>query len=99
MLLSSKHLALASPYFAKMFQGDWKEAQSLRSGERLELREEIGEPEALLILMRVIHGRTKEVPRKITLGMLESIAIFVDYYKCLEVVEIISEIWIKPLEE
>lgn len=99
MRLSSKHLALASVYFRNMFNGSWEQAHQLRSGKQCKVYEEGWELEPFLILMNSIHGRTKEVPRKVTFEMLTKIATLVDYYKCVEVVGILSEIWINRLDK
>ncbi|KAK1991092.1 hypothetical protein LX36DRAFT_694949 [Colletotrichum falcatum] len=56
------------------------------------------DPEALLILMRVIHGQTRSVPRQIDLEILAKIAVLVDYYDSLEVVEVFASIWIGVLK-
>ncbi|CAJ2508725.1 Uu.00g137510.m01.CDS01 [Anthostomella pinea] len=37
---------------------------------------------ALSILMYVIHGRHRGVPRSASLELLTKIAVLVDYYKC-----------------
>lgn len=93
--LSSSHLALASLYFKRMFSGDWKERQGLADGKTLEITAEDWNPEAFLILMNVIHGRSREVPRTVSFDSLLRIATLVDYYDCLEAVEIMFEIWIR----
>lgn len=94
--LSSKHLALASTYFKKMFQGPWKESHTLSgSPHRIDASE--WDADAILILMNIIHGRVRSVPRSIGLEMLAKIAVLVDYYNCHEVVELFSECWIREL--
>lgn len=92
--LSSSHLALASGYFKRMFSGDWKEKESLAYGKPMEINAQDWNPVALLILMNIIHGRTRVVPRKVQLPLLLDIATLVDYYKCLEAIEIVLEIWL-----
>ncbi|EEP80974.1 predicted protein [Uncinocarpus reesii 1704] len=95
--LSSKHLSLASLYFKRMFTGGWKEGQSLGNGQPLEISEEGWKPESFLILMRIIHGRTKEVPRKAPLETIAEMASLVDYFECGEVMGIFVEFWIAQL--
>jgi hypothetical protein len=99
MRVSSKHLMLASPQIKRMLKGDWKEASALRSQGHLCMEEAEWGAEALLILMNIIHGRTKSVPRHIALEMLAKMAVLVDYYECLEVVEVFSDMWIAHLKE
>lgn len=97
MQLSSRHLALASVYFRKMFSGLWKDGHQLRANHQCQITEEGWALEPFLVLMYIIHGRTREVPREITLDMLAEIATLVDYYQCSEAVGIISEVWINQL--
>ncbi|EER28073.1 hypothetical protein CPC735_034090 [Coccidioides posadasii C735 delta SOWgp] len=66
---------------------------SPRDGRQLEVTEEDWKSGPFLILMNIIHGRTKKVPRTVTIDVLTEIASLVDYYECLEVVEIMAEIW------
>ncbi|KAL8377969.1 hypothetical protein RB595_008586 [Gaeumannomyces hyphopodioides] len=91
--LSSRHLSLASPYFKAMLDGDWKE-----SNDRVASAKDWDE-EALVVLMCIIHGRTRFVPRTISLDLLAKIAVLVDYYKCHETVEFVVETWIGKLEQ
>jgi hypothetical protein len=99
MRVSSSHLILASPYFKRMLRGDWKEACTLRAEGRLTIYvEEDWDPDALLILMNIIHGHTRKVTRTVSLEMLAKLAVLVDYYQCPEVVEVFSEMWINQLK-
>lgn len=95
MQVSSRHLILASAYFKRMFGNDWKETCSVDG--RFEIFTENWDSDALLILMNIIHGHTRNVKRTISLEMLTKLAVLVDYYQCAEVVEIFSEIWINQL--
>ncbi|KAL5866394.1 hypothetical protein ACKVWC_011429 [Pyricularia oryzae] len=89
--LSSKHMILASPYFKTMLGGPWREA------DELEVEAEDWDTEALLILMRVIHGQNQHVPRLIKLELLAKIAVLVDYYQCRDAIDLAAEIWIQQL--
>ncbi|KAK8867596.1 hypothetical protein PGQ11_006174 [Apiospora arundinis] len=91
MRLSSKHLILASAFFKKMLQGPWEESRT----HSLEASD--WDAEALLILMNIIHGRHRAVPRSISLEMLAKISVLVDYYRCHEVVELFATCWILDL--
>ncbi|KAH8883524.1 hypothetical protein GQ53DRAFT_752983 [Thozetella sp. PMI_491] len=96
MLLSSKHLILASSYFRSILKGSWKET-AISAGEYIEITAAEWDTEALLIVMNIIHGHVRRVPRSISLEMLAKIAVLVDYYKCYEVVELFSDCWIESL--
>ena len=97
--LSSKHLILASPVLEKMYSGDWKEATernedgllSWNAGDYLD-------PKAFSIVMGVIHGRNRKVPRSIDLETLAKVAVVTDYLQCHEAMEIFSTLWIGHLE-
>jgi hypothetical protein len=96
--VSSSHLTLASLHFKNMFKTDCKEARTLRADGCVEIYESGWDSDALLILMNIIHGQTRKVPRIISLEMLAKVAVLVDYYKCVEVAEPFSEIWIGRLK-
>lgn len=99
LMLSSRHLTLASPVCRKMFSQQWGEALQ-RDGEgRIVWRPE-GELlylDAFVIVMNVIHGRNREVPRDVNLELLAKIAVVTDYLQCHESMGVISPIWIDGL--
>lgn len=95
--VSSKHLALASPYFRARFEGSWKPSISPTPNNCLTLFEEDWDTEAFLILMNVIHGRTSRIPHSVSLELLAKIAVLVDYYKCPDAIKFFSEVWIGKL--
>ncbi|KAI0895703.1 hypothetical protein F4806DRAFT_66736 [Annulohypoxylon nitens] len=96
-LVSSRHLILASKYFEKLLQGPWMEGTEVHLDGCRHVSAEDWDERALLILMQIIHGRNKKVPRVITLEMYAKIAVLVDYYKCHEVVTLWSELWTAQL--
>jgi hypothetical protein len=55
------------------------------------------DPEAFLIVLRVVHGRNKKVPREVTLEMLAKIAVLEDYYTFGETLDVFTEVWIQGL--
>lgn len=98
MLVSSKHLILASTYFEKMFDGSWEEtSQDQDSGSPYLIGASDWDEEALLILMNIIHGRSRSVPRAVDLELLAKISVLVDYYGCHESVELYLEKWLRNL--
>jgi hypothetical protein len=56
------------------------------------------EPDLFAILLNIIHGRTKQVPRRIDLVQLKKLSILVDKYQMQEVVGVFTEIWINALK-
>ncbi|KAI0101463.1 hypothetical protein F4776DRAFT_658217 [Hypoxylon sp. NC0597] len=95
--VSSRHLVLASKYFKSVLRGPWKEATEVHSDSCRHIEARDWDENAMLILMQVIHGLNRKVPRSITLEMLAKIAVLVDYYKCHEAVALWSDIWIDQL--
>ncbi|OOO09296.1 hypothetical protein OAory_01105920 [Aspergillus oryzae] len=97
--VSAKHLILASPVFKKILTGGWKESVTYLQKGSVEISAESWDIEALLILLRAIHGQQYHVPQKLTLEMLAKVAVLVDFYDCKEAVYIWTTIWIDALEE
>ncbi|KAI9761623.1 MAG: hypothetical protein M1840_001739 [Geoglossum simile] len=96
--VSSKHLSLVSPVFEAMLQRQFKEAATLRSVGKVEIPLADDNPVAFMILLEIIHGCTRSIPRAITLDMLTEAAVLVDKYDCREVVEQYSDMWIYRLK-
>ena len=100
MRVSSSHLRLASPYFKRMFQSGRPEGDALRAEGRAEVHLQNDEdPKALLILLNIIHGHTRTVPRSVDLRMLTKIAILVDFFECYETIEVFSDMWINVFKD
>lgn len=97
--LSSKHMVLASPYLRKMYSGTWKES-TLRNGYGL-LTWHVGDlfdPNAFAIVMNVIHGLNRSIPRSVDLELLAGIAVVTDYLQCHESMDVFSAIWVDELK-
>jgi hypothetical protein len=95
--VSSSHLILASPYFKAALSGPWREATSISVDRFRYIHANDWDPEALLVLMHIIHGRNRHVPRLISVELLAKIAVLVDYYHCYEAVEVFADIWVREL--
>ena len=96
--MSSKHLTLASPIFKTILQPKFKEGLQLHSHGYTELPLPDDNPAALLILLNLIHGQFRKVPRKIDLWMLTELAVLVDKYKLLETAEMLLDYWLQHLK-
>ncbi|KAF5638947.1 uncharacterized protein FTJAE_5018 [Fusarium tjaetaba] len=90
--VSIKHLCIASPVFRKMIQGNFQESQPNENG-LLTIRTSDWNTQALLVLLDIIHGHHRQVPRDPDLDTIAQIGFLVDYYDCLEVVEIFFDRW------
>jgi len=97
MRVSSKHLILASPTFRSMLGPNFEEGQRLRIEGSTDIALGDDDPDAFEILLNIIHGLTRRVPRSVSLDMLTKIAVLVNYYQMHEVVELFSDTWINTL--
>lgn len=96
--VSSKHLALASPYFKRMLGPNWEEGKSLRATGTTSITATDFDLDALLVVLNAMHGRQDHLPRKLSLEMLANVAVVVDYYQCHGVVDMAKELWINNLK-
>ena len=96
--VSSAHLRLGSQYFKKALDGGFKESQSTADGFR-HVDSEGWDKEAFHLVMKIIHGRSRQVPRNLDLQMLAKVATIVDYYECYEIFEPFSEIWYSQIQK
>ncbi|KAI1084797.1 hypothetical protein F5B20DRAFT_523238 [Whalleya microplaca] len=97
--VSSKHLALASPRYRKMAAGPWLGATIIHPDGYHHWVLEGFDKGALKILLDIIHGKTRKVPRSVDLEMLAKIAVLVDDLECHEEVEVFSNMWIRTLKK
>ncbi|KAF4164790.1 hypothetical protein CNMCM6936_008757 [Aspergillus lentulus] len=96
---SSKHLTLACPQFTRTLHSGFQESHSLEKAGHLTLEIDNWDPAAFLLLMLILHGRTRPVPRKLTLSKLVDFAVLVDYYECYEAVEVFTDMWMTALKK
>ncbi|KAI8404735.1 hypothetical protein FOFC_14207 [Fusarium oxysporum] len=83
-LCSKKHLTLASRRAAKLFSSQFKEASVESDGLYHWKFEGIFNHEAFALVLKIIHGKTRGVPRTIKLDLLADIATIVDDLECHE---------------
>ncbi|PYI20271.1 hypothetical protein BO99DRAFT_456724 [Aspergillus violaceofuscus CBS 115571] len=96
--VSAKHLRLASPVFDRQLTGSFNEAQNLQRTGKVDITVEGWDLEALLILLRIIHGRNHRVPHFVPLSLCARIAVLVDYYACQEAMQVHLRLWKSHLE-
>ena len=96
MLVSSRHLCLASSTFRNMLQGPFLEAFD-NNGLIREIRAVDWDALAFLIVQDIIHGHNVLVPSSVSLELLAKIAAIVDYYDCHDVTEPFIDRWIQDL--
>ena len=96
---SSKHLALASPVLKTFLKEGFREGQELQDHGRTQCSLENDHPLAMLILLKIFHGRFSQVDNRIDLDVLVGIAVLVDKYDCFESVVPFVELWCGALRD
>ena len=64
----------------------------------MELRITGADPNAVRILLNIMHGRSRLVPRRVNLDLLTELAVLVDYFQCEEAVNAFGEWWMEALK-
>lgn len=99
MRASSKHLILASSTFRISLGSDtFSEGRILRTEGSLVIPLPDEDPDAMIILLNIIHGLSSKVPRRVDLNMLSKLAVAVNYRQMHEAVELWSDTWIENLK-
>lgn len=80
-----------------MLDGNWKES-TLTSDLHYLLDASDWDTDAFQIIMDIIHGRSRRVPRSLNLELLAKVAVLVDYYDCHDTVKFFSDTWIENLQ-
>lgn len=93
--VSSKHLTLASSYFRQRLV---PETADHRPVEKDVVPACVEDVDALLIMLDIIHGQTRKVPRLINFKKLFMIAVLVEHYECVEAMEAFAEVWTENLK-
>ncbi|KAK6837725.1 hypothetical protein RU639_001124 [Aspergillus parasiticus] len=93
--VSSKHLTLASSYFRQRLV---PETDDHRPVEKDVVPACVEDIDALLIMLDIIHGQTRKVPRSVTFKKLFMIAVLVEHYECVEAMEAFAEVWVEKLK-
>ncbi|KAF7884288.1 uncharacterized protein EAF02_004624 [Botrytis sinoallii] len=93
MLVSSKHMSVASPVFKAMFQASSQEGIELKITGKVELSLRDEDSKAWNILLNIIHGRFRSVPLDINLPMFTQIALLCDKYQMHEVAYAFTPTW------
>ncbi|KAJ5585246.1 uncharacterized protein N7459_005046 [Penicillium hispanicum] len=97
--VSAKHLMFSSPVFKRILAGGWKESITYFQKGSVEVTAESWDIEALMILLKAIHGQFYHIPKKLSLEMLAKVAVIADYYDCKEALHFLKDMWITNTEE
>lgn len=85
--VKGQHLCRVSSHFENLLMGPWFENTHFEHGGggfKLYLWEGQWDPNALLILLRVIHHQLSEIPEIIDLTLLWKIVVIADYLNCID---------------
>ena len=96
-LVSSAALSLASPVFEAMFNGCFAEGQALSSESPREVPLPDDELMSMLLICRITHMRTADLPEELTVETFADFASTCDKYQCSEAVEAWSKVWTREL--
>ncbi|QPC76836.1 hypothetical protein HYE68_007588 [Fusarium pseudograminearum] len=98
--VSRKHLSVASRRARRMFQGDYLETQRSESDDHYHWKmEALFHPEALSIVLRIIHAQNQDLPDSVTLKMLVEIATVVDDLQCSEALYFFTRAWTSRISQ
>ncbi|GFF41309.1 hypothetical protein IFM58399_06219 [Aspergillus lentulus] len=93
--VSSKHLTLASNYFNKHLKKRISATSTADPPEKVHILDCY--PEALLIVMNIIHNKGQQIPKEVDATMLQKVAAVVRYLDCLEACTFFFRVWIQRL--
>ncbi|WZH48484.1 uncharacterized protein QYS62_009659 [Fusarium acuminatum] len=93
-ICSKKHLTFASPRAAKIFSSSFKESTKEDDGSHHWKFDETFDDRAFDLVLKIIHGKTREVPQSIDLDLLVTVAIVVDDLQCHEALNYYGRGWI-----
>lgn len=97
--VSSEHLALASRVFRTMLFEGPPESEQLVPDGRLSHSIKMENISAFEMLLRIVHGRFKNVPHTINLETLTSVAVLVDEYEFHEATFFFCLTWVEHLKD
>lgn len=94
-LCSKKHLALASRRADKIFASGFKEAIPDESDGLYHWKfEAVFDSEAFEIVLKIIHGKNRDIPRVVTLELLAGISAVVDDLECHDALWFFAKGWL-----
>lgn len=102
MLVSSKHLMLASPVFKAMLQpGRYLEGTKLQSGGATVVELPEDDPDALEILLSIVYAQTQtqDLPTEVSLETMTGLSVLVDKYQMYQVGQLCVRLWMLELKK
>lgn len=93
--VSSAHLKLVSSVFKSLLSGNLREGSALRSYGYVEIPLPEDPPQALLILLSIIHSAWEYMPRQINVDLLLRIVVLADKYDMSKILKQFSREWVR----
>ncbi|RFU36319.1 hypothetical protein B7463_g112, partial [Scytalidium lignicola] len=97
-VVSSRHMMLASQQFQTILSGNTNEAITLRTKGHVSIPL-AADLDAMIILLNIIHGASRKVPRQVSLEVLGKLAVLVRSFGMLGTVQFFSDTWIENQRE
>lgn len=95
--VSSKHLKMASSYFNSVLSDRWPEGRLLAQNGEIEIKFDAFDPDALLIILNVLHFKFRQLPEKMSLQQLVNVAVATDYFRFHEVIAPFATNWLEKM--
>ncbi|KAF9894297.1 hypothetical protein FE257_007800 [Aspergillus nanangensis] len=95
--VSSEHLRLGSVYLAGMVKQIMSEAGELGAKQPYRWNCQDADPDAIRIILFLLHNRTREVPETATNGEMVRLTRLADRFQCLEVIVSSINQWISQV--
>ncbi len=99
MVVSSKHLSLASEVFKKMLGGNFREGVTLIAVKKVEIRLPDDDVDIMLLLMKIIHSRWRSISRGMDFATVRKVALLVDKYVVQESAIPAFYLWLDLLKD
>jgi hypothetical protein len=100
LLCSKKHLTLASPRADRMFDSGFKEATPEKADGLYHWKfDAIFDPTAFEIVMKIIHGKSRDIPPRVDVQVLAHISAVVDDLECHDVLWFFAKGWLAVLSQ
>ncbi|KAL6817092.1 hypothetical protein J3E69DRAFT_358321 [Trichoderma sp. SZMC 28015] len=99
MLLSSKKLIPVSPICRQMEANNQPNIRPFKFTYKYLFVARHWDEKALETVMNIIHGKTANIPEKISLEKLANISVIVDHFQCHQIVKPFADKWIAHLKE
>ncbi|ENH66295.1 hypothetical protein FOC1_g10001937, partial [Fusarium oxysporum f. sp. cubense race 1] len=93
-LCSQKHLTLASRRASKLFSSAFKEASKQDDGLYHWNFGDVFDVQAFEVVLKIIHGKPRGVPKIAELDLLSKIACIVDDLECYDALSFCTDIWL-----